>query len=791
MLSNATMKPSTRAWVALTILALSPPLVQADAVPVFRVAAAGTNPAATGLSWAQAFNSLQEGIDAAFQAGGGEVWVKAGVYKPVDTGRTATFELKPGVRLYGGFRGEETACAERNPKANRTILNGDIGSPGNESDNCYHVLTGATDTRVDGFIITRGNAVGLKQNGVGGGITIPAGTRKMFIANCTFEKNIAGWQGGAIYGERIELTATNCAFFSNAAAGGGGIAVRGASRLTLADNVFSANTGQRAGGAISLEDETSADITNCRFTFNTSGGDGGAIFMSVIEKTDVALNLLQCTFNGNKAAGTGGAVILAGAFSPVVQDCGFIRNMGFEGTGGLALQNGVQALVQDCSFKQNRGEPDRPDLFHDDLSHAFHNMEDLQAALKPVEESDEPQPLRKLADVQVYSPQHEQTALQSIVAHKPYTLLVLGDLTDPVFIENYRNIEAIASDFKGLNVQCFYIYRALTHPENNGYLRPYIHQERARQVQQAQNLLMTDQTWLYDCMDNQTLNALTDGNDESVFIYSSDGGEWFRGSLVDAQSIRSALAQLVGQPSTKAEPGRFHSPRIPAKDLGKPDLLDRVHFNPDSETFSPLRITPQASRTPFYAKLRAEGDRNLLETGNGRLYIGFHVDPLYRMKWDNSADPLEYEIQSPVGLVGPSTGEAPEIRIQAHDIEPREFVLNARQLDLSKPLQLRVRYTVYSTDLDKSIEVTQLYAIHIEKDPYGGKVFRRQIAHTDPPRRDRTPVPAALRHLDGNRDGRLSRAELTGNLWSRFPDMDTNRDGYLSEEEYTSYLNTR
>ena len=41
---------------------------------------AGAPEGGSGTSWAQAFDTIQEGVDAAHNAGGGEVWVKSGTY---------------------------------------------------------------------------------------------------------------------------------------------------------------------------------------------------------------------------------------------------------------------------------------------------------------------------------------------------------------------------------------------------------------------------------------------------------------------------------------------------------------------------------------------------------------------------------------------------------------------------------------------------------------------------------------------------------------------------------------
>jgi len=81
-----------------------------------------------------------------------EIWVAAGTYKPTaGSDRTATFQLKAGVALYGGFAGDEATRAERDWAAHVTTLSGDLGVANNTTDNSYHVVTGATGATLDGF----------------------------------------------------------------------------------------------------------------------------------------------------------------------------------------------------------------------------------------------------------------------------------------------------------------------------------------------------------------------------------------------------------------------------------------------------------------------------------------------------------------------------------------------------------------------------------------------------------------------------------------------------------------
>jgi len=128
-----------------------------------------------GTSWADAYTEVQSALA---NAGCSEVWVAAGTYTPTSgNDRTATFQLLNGVALYGGFAGTETARDQRNPAANDTILSGDIGTPGDKSDNSYHVVTGSgtnSSAVLDGFTATAGNANGDFPVNAGAGGCTPA-----------------------------------------------------------------------------------------------------------------------------------------------------------------------------------------------------------------------------------------------------------------------------------------------------------------------------------------------------------------------------------------------------------------------------------------------------------------------------------------------------------------------------------------------------------------------------------------------------------------------------------------
>ncbi len=234
-----------------------------------KLAATGTGDC---LSWANAC-TLQTALA---QAGvGNPVWVMAGTYKPTTgTNRSATFQLRSGVSLYGGFTGTETARDQRDPLAHVTILNGNIGASGN-SDNSYHVVTGATGATLDGFTITAGNANGASPDNRGGGMYNPDDSSPT-LANIIFLENSASY-GGGLYNYSANPMLTNITFIRNAATTYGGGVYNYDSSPTLTNVTFSGNTAADSGGGMFNRENSNPALTNVTFNGNTTTGDGGGM----------------------------------------------------------------------------------------------------------------------------------------------------------------------------------------------------------------------------------------------------------------------------------------------------------------------------------------------------------------------------------------------------------------------------------------------------------------------------------------------------------------------------------
>ena len=294
-----------------------------------------------GQSWATAFGDLQEALSIAQP--NTEIWVAEGVYTP-DRGtraREASFRLKDGVRLFGGFAGTETTIHQRDPNENETVLSGDLtGNDGpdfvNNDENSYHVVTSSSTNNgvvvLNGFTIIGGNANGSweSRHNLGGGIR--NASPDLTIVNCIFRYNSADGVGGALSNSRYRrirgATLIDYRFIRNHAVEGGGAISNGGFKATLSNCTFISNSSWK-GGAISNVDRSEMVVTNSEFMSNSAGLGGG-----IDNYLQSILTLVNCRFGGNSAEETGGG-ICNGESRLTATNCMFIGNRSERGGGGL------------------------------------------------------------------------------------------------------------------------------------------------------------------------------------------------------------------------------------------------------------------------------------------------------------------------------------------------------------------------------------------------------------------------------------------------------------------------
>lgn len=325
---------------------------------------------------------------------GDEIWLQQGTYKPTnDSDREATFQLITGVSIYGGFDGTETDRAQRDTDASLTILSGNIGILASNSDNSYHVVTGADGALIDGITITGGNANSSSApNDRGGGMTNTSSSP--MLTNVIISNNSAYFFGGGIFNNASSPTLTDVIIENNSISfigDGGGIFNENASNPELTRVTISNNTATRYGGGMynaysspvlseviissndadpygsgggmynlggspELDDVTfsnnrvrnisvasnangggmknassSPSLTNVTFASNASNYNGGGIHNSASSP-----NLTNVTFSGNSAGYKGGGMFNGSSSSPVLMNVTFNGNSSSFRGGGIA-----------------------------------------------------------------------------------------------------------------------------------------------------------------------------------------------------------------------------------------------------------------------------------------------------------------------------------------------------------------------------------------------------------------------------------------------------------------------
>ncbi len=315
-----------------------------------------------GGSWAAAYHDLQDALAAAVSTD--QVWVAEGVYYPGSAGdRTATFTLKTGVAIYGGFDGTETRLSDRDIAANPTILSGDIdkndvNTDGNfiaettadiVGDNAYHVVTGNSGTdntaMLDGFIITAGKADdSTSPNEDGGGLYNDHSSPTLM--NLTLNGNYAIDDGGGMYTYYSSPILTNLTFSGNYAADDGGGLKIGYGDPVLTQITFSDNYADGNGGGMS---DTGSDSTLANITFanNRANYYGGGLYLYYSD-----LTLTNVTFNSNEAITQSGGGMSNNGGAPHLTNVRFEYNDAKQG-GGMYNNASAISYLDGVTFINN------------------------------------------------------------------------------------------------------------------------------------------------------------------------------------------------------------------------------------------------------------------------------------------------------------------------------------------------------------------------------------------------------------------------------------------------------
>ncbi len=324
-----------------------------------------------GTSWSNAVAELQSAMVIADCARGvvKEVWVAAGIYRPdfnvatgIHTGnRNASFRLRDGLAIYGGFAGGETALDQRNVQANETILSGDLAGDdvGNLPD-AFRCLAG------DGVAVVAQCAVyDLDADGDVDELDLNTdenahrvvtadhvGATTMLSGFTVIGGNSPDGNGAGMYCDGGRPTIQDVKFSLNSSLVGGAVDVFSASP-DLHDCVFDNNVAFSSGGALGIY-LRSVSMYDCEFKQNRALGMGGG----AVYQYGYTINFIRCRFTENECRsaegefdGQGGAVYSVHADSVFINSS-FRDNAASEG-GALCDSAGIPVFIN-CVLQENK-----------------------------------------------------------------------------------------------------------------------------------------------------------------------------------------------------------------------------------------------------------------------------------------------------------------------------------------------------------------------------------------------------------------------------------------------------
>lgn len=393
----------------------------------------------------------------------------------------------------------------------------------------------------------------------------------------------------------------------------------------------------------------------------------------------------------------------------------------------------------------------------------------------------------KLPDLNAYSENGKSLQLKELCKGK-YTLLSMGCLTCPEFHKAYTGIEALNVDYAPKGVQFFFVYKSLRHPELDGYVEPQNISERLLMIKEVKKRLGTKVPWIADAMDDNIRIALK-ASSQSIYLISPEGEIVQAWDKLNEQDIRKALSDKVGEAPTLTT----------TKDLGLAPIKRYEKRSNEStkitierpEGLNILTIEPTKPEDTYYVKLRAEADSALLETGNGKLALGFFPDPILDAHWNNLTPPMKYVLKLPQGIIASPQEASAEVGSGDSDTDPRQFWVDIKGAKPSDSIELTLHYYGCTPNMCKAL--THKYIISLAPELKSARTFgfnkgnqkNNQKGNQRGNNNASHSSDDMIKNMDINSDGKISKSEAKGKLKENFDSRDANKDGFITADEMT------
>ena len=223
-------------------------------------------------------------------------------------------------------------------------------------------------------------------------------------------------------------------------------------------------------------------------------------------------------------------------------------------------------------------------------------------------------------------------------------------------------------------------------------------------------------------------------------------------------TLRSDLEELVGKVDKITKVEDLPTAFVPQPREIASGVVPRIDL---PAGLSPLVVDPVPdAENPFFAKLRVEGTRQLLETGKGKLYFGVYLDPLYKVHWNNRAGRVKLDLGNDQKVTFEQAVYVSDEVKEDADVDPRQFLIPAEfpvekdsdsgDLSMADPFTVELTYTVCDDAETFCKQVTQSYQINLKRSTNSGSrpgIFLNELF-------------ANVREMDTNGDGDLTADEL-------------------------------
>lgn len=283
-------------------------------IPTSRIRYVKAGGTGDGSSWANASGDLQKMIDelagSNSQGLAGEVWVAAGTYAPQSqlisgTAYSASFRMRDGISVYGGFAGTETSKQERAKGTmpwdftNETILEAAYYDHANlQWNNNKWTLT--SDSRHVVWFAPMANEADFTRTTMLDGVTVQGGYAQGGTGLDDFKTD----RGAGVYMDGANTYLTNCIVKENYATGnGGGVYLRNG---RIENSLIYNNNADADGGAVYVENR--GLVLRSMLANNSAHNGAGAYLHNEVEALNdhpEYLILSTCVVSNNTMTGNG------------------------------------------------------------------------------------------------------------------------------------------------------------------------------------------------------------------------------------------------------------------------------------------------------------------------------------------------------------------------------------------------------------------------------------------------------------------------------------------------------